>query len=314
MEAPMNPLLKLRTELENGDLSKQEYIESVHRHHLRLFNYPSFIADTDVESLRVTPEGIFVRSRSQSIELLLVPNDQHLIPYTLMNFRSYEKDETNYLKKIANNNWTVIDIGANCGWHSLSLAKAYPGMTLHACEPISHTYDILQRNIRHNGLNNIHAHLLGFSNKDENIKFLYTPSCSGATSITHAGQPVNNAEALQSIICPCTTLDKFCEKYEIIPQLIKCDVEGAELLVMQGSFRVLDEFKPVVLIELLRKWAAKFGYHPNDVFKLMTDLGYQGFTIDMNGLTPCDQVDDKTEETNFIFLHSIQHVEIICHE
>ncbi|HRK37716.1 MAG TPA: FkbM family methyltransferase [Burkholderiaceae bacterium] len=309
----MNPLLKLRSQIESGVLSKQAYIEAAHSHHHDLFNYPLFIAESDVEWIKIQPNGVYVRSRSQGIEMLMEPSDQHLVPCTLMNFRQYEENETHFLKRIARNGWTAIDIGANCGWYSLALAKAYPDMVVHACEPIAKTHAILQTNVEHNQLHNIQTHQIGFSNREGQLQFLYTPTCSGATSLIHAGQPVQDISALQSIDCPCTTLDKFCDSHDLAPQLIKCDVEGAELQVIQGGQRILQAYKPVVLVELLRKWSAKFGYHPNDVFKLLAGFGYQGYTIKPNGLVHCTHVDDATVETNFVFLHNVHHTEIISH-
>lgn len=123
---PMNMLNSIRTAYEAGDTAKQDYIEAIHARHASLFDYPEFIAGTDVESLRILPEGIFVRSRSQQIELFLDPQDQHLVPCTLMNFRAYETIETEFLKAITQENGVILDIGANCGWYALALARHCP--------------------------------------------------------------------------------------------------------------------------------------------------------------------------------------------
>ncbi len=306
----MNELERLRHARETGTLAKQDYIEAIHARHTPLLDYPAFIAGTDVESLRILPEGIFVRSRSQQIELWLDPHDQHLVPYTLMNFRAYETAETEFLKTIASNDWTIIDIGANCGWYSLALAKRFPGTTIHACEPIPATHAILERNIRHNGLNNITAHRLGFSDRDGTLEFLHTPHCSGATSLARAGQP-GRQEDLEKVSCPGTTLDLFCARNSLAPQLIKCDVEGAELMVLQGGEATLATHKPAILIELLRKWSRQFGYHPNDVLALLGKHGYQAYTLGSDGLIPCPGIDEDTLETNFLFLHRQQHRDLL---
>jgi len=62
---------------------------------------------------------------------------------------------------------------------------------------------------------------------------------------------------------------------------------------------------------LLRKWAEKFGYHPNDVLALLAGYGYSAFTLGTNGLQHCPAIDQDTIETNFIFLHQERHREII---
>ena len=89
---------------------------------------------------------------------------------------------------------------------------------------------------------------------------------------------------------------------------IKCDVEGAELFVFQGALKLLAQDKPIVFTEMLRKWAAKFDYHPNQIIELFQGLGYQCFTADAEGkLRAFGLMDDQTQETNFFFLHKTQH-------
>lgn len=306
----MNTLTQIRQAHEAGKTRKQDYIEAIHARHTFLFDYPEFIVGTDVEALSIRADGVFVRSRSQQIELLLDPHDQHLVPCTLMNFRAYETAETEFLKSIIQENATVLDIGANCGWYSLALAKHCPSAQIHAFEPIPPTNEILLRNIRHNGFGNITAHQLAFSNQERALEFLYTPNCSGATSLTMAGQP-DSEERLERIQCPGTTLDLFCTKHDLAPTIIKCDVEGAELMVIQGGEQAIATHKPVILIELLRKWARQFNYHPNDVVALLGKYGYQAYTLDPEGLTPCIAITEETLETNFVFLHSQQHIKIL---
>lgn len=307
----MNTLTQLRDAHEAGEIRKQDYIEAIHARHEGLFDYPGLLQGTDVEALRIQADGIYVRSRSQQVELVLDPQDQHLVPYTLMNFRAYETAETEFLKSVLPEDGTFLDIGANCGWYALALARHRPLAQVHAFEPIPHTHELLQRNIRHNGLGNVEAHRLAFSHREGPLEFLHTPRCSGATSLAVAGQPCG-AESLERIPCPGTTLDLFCERNGLAPQVIKCDVEGAELMVMQGAETVLARHQPVILIELLRKWARQFDYHPNDVLQLLGRHGYGAYTLHQDGVRPCALIDETTAQTNFIFLHGERHRSIIA--
>lgn len=305
----MNAFLQLRQAHERGETRKQDYIEAVHALHARLFDYPAFLAGTDVEALRIQSDGVFIRSRSQQIELFLDPEDQHLVPYTLMNFRAYESTETEFLKSIIQTDSVVLDIGANCGWYSLALARHCPTAHIHAFEPVPYTHGILLRNIQHNSLGNIETHRLAFSNQEGTLEFLYTPNCSGATSLLKAGQPAA-LEQLEKITCPGTTLDSFCARHGLAPSILKCDVEGAELMVIQGGEKTLAAHRPAILIELLRKWARQFGYHPNDVIALLSQHGYRAYTLCASGLKPCPGIDEDTIETNFVFLHPQAHAHI----
>jgi FkbM family methyltransferase len=73
-----------------------------------------------------------------------------------------------------------------------------------------------------------------------------------------------------------TTLDSvLSEKTYPIPDFLKIDVEGAELLVLRGAAQAFAEgFRPLMLIELFAPWERAFEYGPWDVLSYLTDLGY----------------------------------------
>ena len=62
---------------------------------------------------------------------------------------------------------------------------------------------------------------------------------------------------------------------------------------------------------MLRKWAAKFDYHPNDIINYFIQFGYNCFTANEGKLKIVDKVDDQTIETNFFFLHESKHSNVI---
>lgn len=93
---------------------------------------------------------------------------------------------------------------------------------------------------------------------------------------------------------------------------IKCDVEGTELFVYEGGKKTIEKYRPIIMSEMLRKWAHKFNYHPNDIINLLTELGYQCFVINENSnLKKFDKVLEETVETNYYFLHKEKHAYII---
>ena len=83
--------------------------------------------------------------------------------------------------------------------------------------------------------------------------------------------------------------------------LIKIDVEGAELNVIKGASETIREYKPVLFVELLRKWSKIFGHHPNDVLIILQEFGYKVFEV--NGeLKNIEKIDESTVSTNFLLL------------
>ncbi|HTC00865.1 MAG TPA: hypothetical protein VK705_09300, partial [Ferruginibacter sp.] len=79
----------------------------------------------------------------------------------------------------------------------------------------------------------------------------------------------------------------------------------------KGALEVLKEYKPIVFTEMLRKWSAKYNYHPNDIIKLFSDKDYSCFFSKNNSLIRITEITDATEHTNFFFLHKDQHFDII---
>ena len=112
--------------------------------------------------------------------------------------------------------------------------------------------------------------------------------------------------------CQVTTLDSYLSKYNEKISFIKCDVEGAELQVFQGAQKILIRDTPVVFTEMLRKWCAKYNYHPNDIIGLFAQLGYQCYAIRDSRIAACAYISDQTIETNFLFLHQVSHATLLA--
>jgi FkbM family methyltransferase len=55
--------------------------------------------------------------------------------------------------------------------------------------------------------------------------------------------------------------------------IIKIDVEGSELWVLEGAVNTIDKYQPTVQVELRDTHCKRFGYHPNDIIDLMMSRG-----------------------------------------
>lgn len=60
---------------------------------------------------------------------------------------------------------------------------------------------------------------------------------------------------------------------------LKCDVEGAELLVLRGDTDTLKQFQPVLYLEVSPDWTADFGYHPTAIIEFLRPFGYNRFLL-----------------------------------
>ncbi|HDS1800366.1 TPA: FkbM family methyltransferase [Pseudomonas putida] len=307
---PQNRLILAREKFNAGEIDKFQYAEYLNEQHGGLFDYPAFLAGTDVAEVRLTAEGVSVRSAAHDISMLVDAVDLHATPYALLDFGHYETDETSFLKSVFRDGDVFLDIGANLGWYSLVLGRKCPGAQIYAFEPIPSTVEMLKKNIGLNRLDNVEPICMGMFSKEGEFNFLFAPDVSGATSLKLVGQSRGEG-VVRNVACKVTTLDAFCNSRGITPTLLKIDVEGAELMVAQGGERVL-KGTPIILMELLRKWSREFGYHPNDVLDFLSDYGYCTWAFNQDGkLEPCTRITEETTQTNFVFMHPLKHADDI---
>lgn len=294
---------QLKKDFLKGILSKQDYIAKMHEVHKVLFEYAEFIKGSDVSKIEIVDDAVILTSRSTGVKMLCDKDDQRTILIETMNFGSYEASDLSMILNLINEGSTVFDIGGNIGWYAINIARSKKNVHVHAFEPIPKTFNYLKRNLELNDIHTVHPHNFGFSNKEQDLAFYYYPEVSGNASMAN----VSNNIAAQQITCHVRKLDDYILENNLSVDFIKCDVEGAELFVFQGGIRSLRQHKPVIFAELLRKWAAKFNYHPNEAIELFKSLGYRCFIAKNNKLDEFTTMNDQTKETNFFFLHAEKH-------
>jgi FkbM family methyltransferase len=84
-----------------------------------------------------------------------------------------------------------------------------------------------------------------------------------------------------------STLD--VELAELVPAVVKIDVEGAELGVIEGARDVLARARPIVLFEHVAAPAALYGTSPGALWDAFEQLGYAIFSMIGDG--PCERAD-----------------------
>ncbi|AXC11515.1 methyltransferase, FkbM family domain protein [Acidisarcina polymorpha] len=300
-------LAALRSQYEAGALNKAAYSREVWPMHERLFEYSRFLADTNVGAIEINADGVIFQLRDPDLKLWCSRRDRGHVAMTNLNFRNYEPEEMRAVLQLARVCNTIFDIGANVGLYSIALGQRFPSSKVMAFEPVPDTYRELCRNLTLNSISNVTTFNVGLSDRCWDAPFFFDPTVSGAAS----GAPLGSEYPVtESLTCPVETLDSFVERTGVAPDFIKCDVEGGELAVFRGATQLLERSKPIVFTEMLRKWSARFGYHPNDIIALFRDAGYECFFLSAGTLHRFLEMDESTVETNFFFLHSQRHLEV----
>lgn len=293
-----------RNDFLGGKIKKPEFIQMMYQeHHSKLFDYANYLKQTNIAAIEIADDVVVVTSRDKGVKMICPLGDYRVAPIEALNFLDYETTDSAMIMRLVSPNDCVIDIGANMGWYSINIAKTYPLCKVHAFEPIPKTYSFLERNIKLNGVKNVTSHHFGLSNERKDLTFYFYPE--GGVNASSAN--LSGRSDAELVTCHVERLDDFVNANNLHVDFIKCDVEGAELLVYQGAMETLQRDKPIVFTEMLRKWAAKFNYHPNEIIALFSSLGYRCFYADGYVLKKLAEMTDETVETNFFFLHSEKH-------
>jgi FkbM family methyltransferase len=296
-------LIDAKSAYRSGAITKHQYINEMSKLHAALFDYADFIRDTDILRIEINDGLVLMISRATGIKMICNRQDKRTAPIETLNFGAYEPAELGLILRLVDPGRIVFDIGANVGWYAINLSRLVADVQVHAFEPIRSTFNYLRQNVEANKISNIRLYNFGFSNVEQKQAF-YVP-LDGSESASAVN--INERSDVQKVWCDVKTLDNFIRENNLCVDFIKCDVEGAELFVLQGGLESISRCQPIIFAEMLRKWAAKFNYHPNEIIRLLQAMDYRCFIAKGAGLAQLDHMNEKTVETNFFFLHTIKH-------
>lgn len=289
-----------------GAMTKVDYIQQMHGCARHLFGYASLLDGSSLDKIEISANTVQVVLHGGG-RFAIDPLDVRQPQLEELYFRGFEAHEWRTVIGLIQPGMTVFDIGANIGWYTVRLAIHCPETVIHSFEPVPHTYETLQHNVSLNPIRNVTLHPFGLSSHGGVADFYFSKTSTGAGSAAN----ILELSDFSTVRVTLRTLDAFCRDTGVAPDFIKCDVEGGELAAMQGGIETIRRARPIIFMEMLRKWAAKFGYHPNSIIALMQDVGYKCFE-----LTPADpiarnEITDAVSGTNFLFLHTQRHADIL---
>jgi FkbM family methyltransferase len=195
---------------------------------------------------------------------------------SLMYWRgAYSWNQLPVLDRNLRDGMVFVDVGANQGEFTVFAAKRLPVGRVVAFEPMTDMYDRLLRNIEANGFSNVLASRLGLWS-EPTTRTIYRRSSRFSDGSHHEGlgtvfpTDVRNTRVEE---IQCTTLDAFLDTSEINRvDIIKIDVEGAELRVLQGASRTIDRHRPKLLIEVDLECCRAAGVDPPEFLDYLERL------------------------------------------
>lgn len=164
-----------------------------------------------------------------------------------------------------------LDVGACHGLFSLAFTQGRPEAKAVAVEPSPLAWEVLEPNLRRNPEARVTPIQGALGSAPGTLTMRYSWHHLEA-SPEAAGEP-------DTVEIPVRTLDGLCQELGFHPDLLKIDVEGYEIAVLRGAFRVLREDRPVLFLEVHPERIRQLGGSLGEIAGLLDDLGYSVFDL-----------------------------------
>jgi len=164
----------------------------------------------------------------------------------LIRKNSFEPKMVKLFQTLINDYDLVMDIGANIGCTSILFGELAEQVI--SFEPSTTTYNLLQKNIKQSGLENIilFNYALGSSNAFSEIT--YSPDNRSGGFISNQTK-ISSGHVTEKI--EIKKLDDIIDDLNIQKiDFIKIDVEGFEKEVIEGARSTIERFRPIIVLEL----------------------------------------------------------------
>lgn len=199
-------------------------------------------------------------------------------------YGAYEFVEAYLFDRLAQPGMVVVDAGANVGQYSLIAGRRVgPSGQVHAFEPIPKNVQRLEAHIEDNGLSGIvHANHLALWDEERTLTMhlrRVDQQIGNATNFTAGEAP----DAVETVVCQARRLDDYAREVGLERfDLLKIDIEGAELPALRGAGDLLERHRPTILMEVNREVAETMNSTPEALWDFLRPFGYRVLRI---GLT-----------------------------
>jgi FkbM family methyltransferase len=228
------------------------------------------------------------------------------LKYWYSKLRGDLEDEMALLPKLIKPTDRVIDIGANRGVYAYSLARI--GARVELFEPNPVCAQVLASWAAQRP--NVNLQPVALSDHEGWAKLQIPVDAAGVEHDASASIERSGSGQFREQLVTLATLDSF--QFQEVA-LIKIDVEGHEFSVVEGAQKTIASDKPTLLIEIEQRHNSR---SITEIFKRITDFGYEGFFMDQGRLRPLSEFDVSAHQIpdnlgvkrrayidNFLFLH-----------
>lgn len=189
----------------------------------------------------------------------------------------------------------VFDIGANRGDWTKEFLNQIPNASIFCFEPDPTSKFKIPENIGNQ--QNVEIHNIALSDFLGKTSLYSTKTLWGGASII----PDEKGQEYSTLEVPVTTLDEFAINNLVYPDVIKIDVEGAEMMVLLGGKGTLQTTSVVEFEFGMTQYKSKFYF--KDFFEFFRSCGFEIGRISPRGLKTIrvyDPLEEYFRTTNWL--------------
>lgn len=222
------------------------------------------------------------QTRINGFEILVLANEE--VGRRILLHRSYEARDAELFKRVVRPDDICAEIGANTGYYAFLMASLATRGQVHAFEPSPLSFHLLGAGACLNGFSRLVANQAAVC-ADSGVR-----SFSVATDGAYASlRPTGRKPEAQSVQVEAVRLDTYLDACKLPGfDVMKIDVEGAELEVLRGASSLLSgPHRPrVVMIELCTRNLVQYGTSIPEIVDAMQTCGYLAFVAEREGVRP----------------------------
>jgi FkbM family methyltransferase len=205
----------------------------------------------------------------------LDPRD--LVPLLLLRDGEWQPEVWEALAPGLPKGGVFLDVGAHIGYFSLKAAKEVgPAGRVVSFEPNPETAARLRRNVAANALTQVTVQEIAATGEEQELEFFAAPTVNtGASSLVEHNAEYSADAAPRNFRVRGRRIDNVVRELNLgRVDVMKIDVEGAELLVLRGAEETLRRHHPRIVMETVPHHLQEFGTTPEEVAKFLRGAGY----------------------------------------
>lgn len=170
----------------------------------------------------------------------------------------------------------VVDVGANIGFYTVLAARHLDRGKVLALEPVTAARARLEENCAANAvIGKVEILAAALAEAPGTAEIALVEGCEEYSALDGIIHPAVEGRAQRSESVAVDTLDRLVERHSLSPGLVKIDVEGAEMRVIEGARETIGRHRPVLLVELADALLRNAGSSAGELLKAFDELGYR---------------------------------------